>query len=100
MRHVVIGLSLVAAAACRPQPMSDLDTDSGVTGESYDALTDKFANLGQGRSDIKMIDYGRSVDGLPLRMLRIGAPATEGQAKRPAIMITEATHGNEYLEVG
>jgi hypothetical protein len=90
-----------AVTSCGPAEDrgSDVQSYSGVIGDNYDALTDKFANLSKYRPDVKMIEYGKTVGGRPLRMIRIGTPAAAG-AKRPAVLITEAAHGNEYLDIG
>lgn len=46
-----------------------------------------------------VLDYGKSVRGRPLRAIRMQDPAAKPSGSRPVVLITGATHGDEYLDV-
>jgi hypothetical protein len=92
--------SLAAAAPARAETDGKI-SDSGISGPPYAAIYEDTAALARahvGWADV--FDYGRSPQGRPLRLIRIQSPvraAAGGQ--RPAVLISGATHGNEYLHV-
>ncbi len=82
-----------------------LVSDSRIAGPEYQQILDELHNLEKdypGRATV--VPYGESVTGRPLAMLRIGgfaktAAAAAAPGRRPAILITGAIHGGEFLHV-
>jgi hypothetical protein len=76
-------------------------TDSGISGPAYAEIYEGLAALARahpGWADV--FDYGRSEQGRPLRLIRIQDPArASAPSTRPAVLISGATHGNEYLHI-
>ncbi len=73
--------------------------DSGTKGPSYETIlkwTDRLAI--EYPTKLMLEDYGMSVKGRPLRLMLVmdSRPFT---AKRPAMVMTGSTHGNEYLNI-
>ena len=79
--------------------------DSGIQGPAYSVIEAELEELARTHSGIaELAYYGLSVEGKKLRGLRISLgpdqltnPATPGI--RPAVIISGATHGNEYLNI-
>lgn len=80
-------------------------SDSRITGRAYQQILDELHNLEveyPGRATV--VNYGTSAGGSALALLRIGGYAKTPQKdstldKRPAILITGAIHGGEFLNV-
>ena len=74
-------------------------SDSGIYGPKYEVILDDMERLQNENPDIvRLIDYGKSIKGRPLRMMVIMG-GTQRLEKRPALLVTGATHGNEYLGI-
>ncbi len=79
-------------------------SDSRIRGPGYDAIVDEMENLEKGHPmSVTLLPYGESVAGRPLTMIRIArGPALDvapGLARSPAVLITGAIHGGEYLGI-
>lgn len=78
-----------------------IESDSGIHGPAYSEqiselrnLETEFAGVGQ------YLEYGRSLEGRPLAMLRIGGRhVDESRFGGKAIYIGGTTHGDEYLNI-
>ena len=100
MRRPALALTLSLLAGCAPlkkgTSIARLETDSDVADmPAYDALLDRARNLEASGSLVTVVNYGKSVKGLPLTLVRIGR-----EDGKTAVLLSEATHGNEYLGVG
>ena len=77
-------------------------SDSGISRRPLTAIHQEFANLAASQSHrADWIQYGTSVNGKPLMVLKVhdkNLPSNP-TSKRPAILISEAIHGNEYLHI-
>ena len=78
--------------------------DSGISsGKSFEAIISDFRALSTrftGQTEI--IEYGQSTSGRPLTMMKImnrTISATSTGQQRPAVLISEGIHGNEYLNI-
>ncbi len=76
-------------------------TSSGVPRPPYQAIYDSLGNLARRHPGwINAIDYGMTPEGRPLRLVKLQNPALAVDGLlRPAVLITGATHGNEYLHI-
>jgi hypothetical protein len=89
-------LSGVAGAVDGPIPFSD----SGVDFPTYDSIQSDLAALAQQRPDLaQVVHYGNTTKGVPLTMLRIANSHLPREAGRPAVEISGAIHGDEYLGI-
>ena len=97
---LALGLSLwMASAAARAETNDGAVSNSGISGPPYSEIYDGLATLSRahpGWADV--FDYGMSRQGRPLRLIRIQNPTpAKHPGLRPAVLISGATHGNEYL---
>lgn len=76
-----------------------IETNSDISGPAYQSLLDKSDTLAKANPNVTVIDFGQTIQKRPLRMVRV-QKAGSSSIKRPAILITEATHGNEFLDLG
>lgn len=106
MRAVLQSAGLVLALGSGPAAFaeSEMFSDSGIDGPAYEQILRATADLPKQHAGwVTVMDYGRSVRGRVLRALRIQSPnaasATLGNpgGARQAVLISGATHGNEYL---
>tara|TARA_B100001094_G_C18096331_1_gene753210 strand:- start:199 stop:1035 length:837 start_codon:yes stop_codon:yes gene_type:complete len=75
-------------------------SDSQIKGPPYRQHIQELHSLTTEFEPWAMLEiYGYSVEGRPLAMLRIEKPAKTKSTKTPAIFISGATHGNEYLNI-
>ncbi len=76
-------------------------SDSGITGPRYSQISSDLDALSDNNAEWStIIDYGESVAGKTLKMIRIEKPSFGPLLKqRPAVLITGATHGNEYIHI-
>lgn len=88
----------LGACSASPRPeTARLESNADVQDmPAYDTLLDRARNLEEAGADVQVIEYGTSVKGRPLTLVKIG----KGVAGGSAILMSEATHGNEYLGVG
>jgi hypothetical protein len=74
--------------------------DSGVDYQPYAAMERSLAQLAADHPDLAtFVHYGKSVDGRNLNALRIAKADKAGLAGAPAVEISGAIHGNEYLGI-
>ncbi len=93
-----VGLGGLAGANARAETVDR--TDSGISGPPYAAIYESLATLArQHPREADVFDYGKSGEGRPLRLIRIQDPQAKATGARPAVLISGATHGNEYLHV-
>lgn len=98
-------LFALPSLAARPFPSRHLegrrvlhDGNSGVQGPSYENIVAEMKALATAHpGKVELIQYGVTLQNRPLMALRIGAPASRGGAARKMVVITGATHGDEYL---
>jgi Zinc carboxypeptidase len=106
VRRLFFALS-VAASGCgpidtglvNPENYSQVHSDSGIDFPDYAGIVaglDKAAAASNGRAAV--VRYGKSAEGKELVLLRIADPRVQ-VSERPAVWISETTHGNEYLHV-
>jgi hypothetical protein len=135
-RAVIAGLLAVllgAAAGADPVDATQArrGAGSGIDGPSWHAIRAALGEVAaHSEGWAQVVDYGRSVGGQPLRLIRIAAPAPRGDAPTgpaaatpstpstpstdqgergepgepgaaeiPVVLITGATHGDEYLAI-
>ncbi len=96
---------LPLAAACGPKSDAEkayaqLHSDSGVDGKSFEeiigdvrTLSTKYPNL------TEVIEYGSSTEGRKLTIMKIWDKQLTVAGRRPAVLISEGIHGNEYLNI-
>lgn len=78
---------------------SYLRSDSGITGPKYSEILNQFSRLQSQYSDhATLIEYGKSVQGRPLKMLLV-TRKDSFDTEKPAMLMTGSTHGNEYLNI-
>lgn len=75
--------------------------NSGVSPGNYRALLSELKALEARRSHLAtLVPYGTSKSGCPLMLLRLALDvAASSSPRRPAVLITGALHGNEYLGI-
>ena len=100
MRHALLVLAFSLAGGCGSATsktgVARLESDSDVADmPGYDALLDGARNLEKAGTQVKVVAYGESVKGKALTLVRLGRD--DGKV---AVLMSEATHGNEYLGVG
>jgi predicted deacylase len=84
----------------RPLEYEMIHSDSGIERRPLETIHADFASLANNHGDsVDWIEYGRSGRNKPLMALRVMNRIIKGQENRPAIMISEAIHGNEYLHI-
>lgn len=95
---------LLFAAACGQSAkvsLARLETNSDVADmPAYDSLLDRARNFQKSDGLVKVVEYGKSVRGKSLTLVRVGLDDGKPMAGRSAVLMSEATHGNEYLGVG
>jgi len=77
-------------------------SDSGISRRPLTAIHQEFASLAASQSHrADWIQYGTSVNGKSLMVLKVHDKnlMSTFDSKRPAILISEAIHGNEYLHI-
>jgi len=71
-------------------------SDSGIRGKAYKEIIKDLKNLESKLPNyVKIIQYGESEKGTPLFVARLGQP----RAGAKTVLISGATHGNEYLNI-
>lgn len=96
-------LPLTASASDFPDDLGyksllKIDSDSGIKGPPYQKIVDELKDLELTFPEtIKVIEYGKSVGGRPLTIVKIQKKGTE--KKLPAIYIGGSIHGDEYLNI-
>ncbi|MBL7545218.1 MAG: succinylglutamate desuccinylase/aspartoacylase family protein [Bdellovibrionaceae bacterium] len=97
--------SLLAAFAIALPASSHVlgrESDSGIVGPPYVQLVSYFASLPKKYPEfIQAVQYGTTPKGRPLIMLKVSYPErfVNARSTKAAILITGATHGNEYLAI-
>ncbi len=97
------------AFGCGPKGFGDknvgysiLHGDSGIqSGNSFEDITKDLRDLSAKHASMtEVIEYGTSTQGRKLTAIKIWDKSlTVASGKRPAILISEAIHGNEYLNI-
>lgn len=94
-----IFLSLFALLCSPILADSYLRGDSGITGPKYSEILNRLSGLQSQYSDrATLIEYGKSVQGRPLKMLLV-TQKDPSDTEKPAMLMTGSTHGNEYLNI-
>jgi hypothetical protein len=94
--------ALVSAKSYSHDRSRLVDSDSGIFGPDYKKILSQMQGWRDSYPEItQLLDYGKSVQGRPLRMMIVGKPGWQLDAwfERPALIITGSTHGNEYLNI-
>lgn len=77
-----------------------LPSDSGVNGPTYDEVLSNLNELAKSWPQlVQTSDYGKTPEGRPMRALKIAKAGVSSAAPRSAVLISGATHGNEYLGI-
>lgn len=75
-------------------------SDSGIQGPKYSVILDQFEMLAQKYAGIsRWIEYGKTVKGRSLRLLAVFKQNAQKTDKRPTLVMSGSTHGNEYLNL-
>jgi Zinc carboxypeptidase len=75
-----------------------IESDSGIFGPTYKKiLASTEAWAAQYPDLVTLVDYGKSIEGRPLRMVIVMRP--NSRPERPAFLMSGSTHGNEYLDI-
>jgi succinylglutamate desuccinylase len=75
-------------------------SDSGIDGPMYSQIAEEMTTLGAEYQDMAtVITYGESVGDKPLNVIKIALPSPVSAEKRLGVVISGATHGNEYLNI-
>lgn len=102
---LLIFFTLLAAASGVARAEIAGYTDSGIPGPPYAAIRAEMGRLAQQHPELAtVITYGKTPAGLPLTMVKIEDKAVIARGgntarKRPVVLITGVTHGNEYLHI-
>ena len=103
MRRVVLAVAALAtacSAAPKPSAQSELHSDSGINGASYEDIVANLAGFAAKYPNLMQeVTYGTSTDGHQLTVFKIQDRSVQVAGKRPAVLISEAIHGNEYLDI-
>ncbi len=92
MRNLLVLFICLNVFPCSVNIMSD----SGIRGKAYKEIIQDLKNLeSQSSFPVNLIKYGETKKGTPLYVVRLGSPAK----KSKAVLISGATHGNEYLNI-
>lgn len=84
----------------RPLSYELIHSDSGISRRPLTTIHQEFADLAAANSGVAdWIQYGNSGRGKPLMVLRVMNKALPEKLKRPAVLISEGIHGNEYLHI-
>ncbi len=104
MQTMLLALSLTAAA-CNVEDAQDADGTasaqaSGIDRPKYAQVLDEMSALSETNPTwVKTISYGRTPQGRTLLAVKIADPKLAQSPERPAVLITGATHGDEYLHI-
>ncbi len=78
---------------------SALHSDSGIRGKKYSEIKQDLKDLASANPEFtQYFSYGESARGKPLSAIRIGKKPAIGE-NGIAVMISGATHGDEYLHI-
>ena len=84
----------------RPLSYDSIHSDSGIQRRPLATIHNEFAELARTHADkADWIQYGASGQGKALMALRVMNKAWTSKLTRPAVMISEGIHGNEYLHI-
>lgn len=79
---------------------SRLHSPSSIRGDRYELMVDKMRDFAEKhRNFVEYINYGTSVRGLPLSLLKISNRMITDTKDAPAIVLSEAIHGDEFLNI-
>lgn len=74
------------------------ESDSGVRGPAYEVITAQMQDLAKEFPNlVEFVTYGQSAQVQPLNAIRIGVKNRRQTQMRNAVLITGATHGDEFL---
>jgi len=76
--------------------MLSLLSDSGIDGPPYEAQVELMKSLAAENDGIEYVEYGKSIQRRPLSGLLLTSSSAE---PKEMVLITGATHGNEYLNI-
>ncbi len=97
-----LGLTSCGETGTDEAQYSRVHSDSGYRGPAYEKLLSSLDQAQKEQAEsIEVIRYGRSVEGRDLALVRIADPKVSSKAvePRPAVLITQAIHGNEYQQI-
>jgi hypothetical protein len=95
MHHILV-LALTLGAVCLANDQHDLYSDSGVGGPKYETILSEMDRVAKASNGIaQVIEYGVTPQGRPMKMLVASKPGA--YVDRPAMVMSGATHGNEFL---
>ncbi len=97
MRILLAVCCIATLALAEPTEFSD----SGIfSSTDYEDILNKLERLSVAYPDLaQVIDYGQSVEGRLLRMLVVKKTVPTRLRRRPTLLMTGSTHGNEYLNI-
>lgn len=105
MIFVFLSVFFVVSASATDFPDEDIflsllgiNSDSGIKGPPYQKIVDEMKDLERLYPNlVKVVEYGKSVGGRPLTMVKLQSKASNGSL--PAVYIGGSIHGDEYLNI-
>ncbi len=96
-----VALGSISGAALAAEETAVTISNSGIQRPEYQSVLQAMRDLVPAYPGwVRVVDYGRSVQGRTLRAVRIqDSTRAQGPGTRPAVLISGSTHGNEYLNV-
>ncbi len=105
--QVMLGLTLLATlfvVGCGPrkgpEEYSTLHSFSGIRSDRFEVMVEKMRQFANRHADfVEYVNYGQSVSGKPLSMLKISNRLITDTQDAPAVIMNEAIHGDEFLNI-
>ena len=94
---------LSSLAACKKRDNSNyskVHSEAGISRPKFSSIHKDLINLQKKYSSrVNLITFGQSAGGKPLLAMKLSMNENQGRPAKKAIVITEAIHGNEYLNI-
>lgn len=103
-RYIIFFLMIVlVATACKRRDNSNyskVHSEAGIKRPKFSSIHKDLMALEQKyASRVDLITYGQSAGGRPLLALKITSSKDKIKSPKKAVILTEAIHGNEYLNI-
>lgn len=98
MKWLLLVLTLVLSLSAFAGDV--IDSDSGIKGPKYSEILNTMDSWkAEHPSLVSVEEYGKSVQGRPLKMVIVGKKRFRSNQARPTLIMSGSTHGNEYLNL-
>lgn len=102
--YATLMLSMLALqGACKKRDngnYSKVHSEAGITRPKFSSIHKDLVNLQKKYSSrLNLLTFGQSAGGKPLLAMKLSMNEHPGNSVKKAIVITEAIHGNEYLNI-